>query len=855
MLEGADADAEGWKGNGEMKTDKKEIIERLDIETFYTREFPSIKWNSSDWGQALCFKHDDTNPSLFVNRKTGQLHCKGCSYRASIFDYYMEKHGVDLQAALNALAKEAGVNQDSPKKIAATYDYTDESGNLLFQVVRYEPKDFIQRRPDGKGGWIWKMKGVRFVPYNLPELIKAEQVFVCEGEKDCLNLKAIGLTVTCNPMGAEKWRSEYNKHFTGKNVAIIPDNDKPGNAHALDVAKNLIKIANSVKVVSLPDLPDKGDVSDWIETKKASGIPDQQIKDDLIQIVEDSNPCNLPDLYKHERPEQMVIPDNKQLSQADKLIDLAHELKLFRDQHNEPFAYLNNESILLRSKKIKQWMSYRLYQEDGKAPNTEALNKALSVLEGRAIFDSPQVALHNRIALQGGNFWYDLGNGKAIKIDTEGWSIEKTFPILFRRYQHQQSQVIPLKDGEPWELFRFLNVDDDHHLLVLVYTISCFIPDIAHPIFHPHGAQGAGKTTLCRIIKKLCDPSTMETIITPRDVPQLVQILAHHHICLFDNMSALPSWMSDILAQACTGGGFSKRQLYTDDDDIIYQLKRCIGINGINLLISKPDLMDRSILLPLDRIHPSKRMDEAKFWEGFEKAKPSIIGAIFDAVSKAMAIYPTVELKELPRMADFVKWGYAIAAALGGHGDKFLRDYRQNVVRQNEEVIQGNTLAQAVLKLMDDQESWEGNIKEAWHKLKETADPDKNDASFPKSERSLRKHLEKIKTNLIDVGVTFHIGQRTSAGVPISFQKVGDSSSLTTHSNKFSNSKGLPDVDDLRMNVDDASLHTGSTSHNTLKNKENVDDVENVDQKQSAWHTDPNENASSDVVAVVGIAE
>jgi hypothetical protein len=109
-------------------------------------------------------------------------------------------------------------------------------------------------------------------------------------------------------------------------------------------------------------------------------------------------------------------------------------------------------------------------------------------------------------------------------------------------------------------MFRSLNVADQDKLLVLVYVISCFIPDISHPIFHPHGAQGSAKTSLCNLIKKTVDPSSIEAIITPRDYNQLIQMIHHHYICLFDNISSLPGWMSDVLAMACTGGGFSKRQ-------------------------------------------------------------------------------------------------------------------------------------------------------------------------------------------------------------------------------------------------------------------------------------------------------
>ncbi len=153
-------------------------------------------------------------------------------------------------------------------QIVATYDYVEENGTLLYQAVRYRPKGFKQRRPDGRG-WSWNLGDAPRVPYHLPELIAAVQagkvVFICEGEKDVDALRAIGLTATTNAAGAEKWRPEYVPFFQGAHVVILPDNDEPGRKHARTVARALHPVAASLRVVQLPDLPVKGDVSDWLK--------------------------------------------------------------------------------------------------------------------------------------------------------------------------------------------------------------------------------------------------------------------------------------------------------------------------------------------------------------------------------------------------------------------------------------------------------------------------------------------------------------------------------------------------------------------------------------------------------------
>lgn len=175
---------------------------------------------------------------------------------------------------------------DVEKRIISTYDYKDESGQLLYQVVRYEPKDFRQRRPDGQGGWEWNLEGVRRVLYRLQELLRAKPddwVFIVEGEKDVDRLYKEDLTATTCAMGAGKWEDNYSEFLNDRKlVAIIPDNDETGKKHAKEVVESLARVGVKVRIVELPELARGGDVSDWLNN---SGT-----KEKLLELVEKAKP-------------------------------------------------------------------------------------------------------------------------------------------------------------------------------------------------------------------------------------------------------------------------------------------------------------------------------------------------------------------------------------------------------------------------------------------------------------------------------------------------------------------------------------------------------------------------------------
>ena len=694
-------------------------------------------------------------------------------------------HLIDLQKSglSDKTIKQAGIHTVPPRQINKKLGFTMPGLSSMYEIPYPSCDGFSRFRGfydgDKDGAKYLQRKGTGNHLYITPLAASilsdpTKPLYFTEGEKKALKACQEGLP--CVAVGGLwNWKikdggliPDFDKiELKHRTVYIVPDNDwrlpnKHGYKKNLEQAvHNLAKALRDrgavVKIIILPDGPEKG-LDDYLCSHTSN---------DLFFLEEEKLHKTEPQIKKKDVREKQEQP-----TQAEILLGIASDIILFHDQYKEAFCFIDNTVYLLKSTTVKDMLSYKYYKEIGKAPNSDALTQAINTLKGKANFECPEISLHNRIALHDNSIWYDNCDGSAIKITANEWQLTKNIPILFRRYSHQEKQIVPVKGGDPWHVFNFLNVDKEHQLLVLVYIISCFIPDIPHPIFHPHGAQGSGKTTFCRVCKSLIDPSQLETLIMQRDYAQLIQAIAHHHFVPFDNLSDLPGWASDILSIACTGGGLSKRQLYTDEDDVVLSVRRCIGINAINLLISRADLMDRAILLHLERINPSTRRDETEFWADFKQEKAVILGGIFDVLAAAMAIYPTIKLKQLPRMADFARWGYAIGESLQtGGGDDFLKAYGDNISRQNEEVIQGNTLIMSILKEMNEKPLWEGTIKSTYNRLREITEPDKNDPSFPKTERKLRAHLERARTTLMQQGIYFSIGERTAQGIPITFER------------------------------------------------------------------------------------
>ena len=249
-----------------------------------------------------------------------------------------------------------------------------------------------------------------------------------------------------------------------------------------------------------------------------------------------------------------------------------------------------------------------------------------------------------------------------------------------------------------------------------------------------------------------------------------------NYLATYDNIKYVPKWLPDEACKAVTGIGQTKRMLYTNDEDKIFEYKHCLNFNGINIVFSEPDVIDRSIIIELQEIDDENRRTEEEILREFNVLRPKLLTFIFDALAKANKIKSTINIKKLPRMADFSIWGEAIARALGYKEYEFLNAYYNNIGFQNNEVIESNPLAFAIKKLVEQQQPstslmFEGAPIDLLEKLNQIASEERIDISqreWPKDRKWIVKRINIIKTNLQKgLGIKISIDRNTKNNTSI----------------------------------------------------------------------------------------
>jgi hypothetical protein len=420
----------------------------------------------------------------------------------------------------------------------------------------------------------------------------------------------------------------------------------------------------------------------------------------------------------------------------------------------------HRETWPIRSNRFRSFLRRSYYQATGAAASVAEIRSALDLLEARAQFDGPQRAVHVRIAEYGGRIYLDLADERwqAVEIGPEGWQVVEDPPVRFRRPAGMLDLPVPERGGSIETLNSFLNLTSQNDFVMIVaWLLAALRPSGPYPLLAISGEQGSAKTVLSKLLKALIDPNAAPVRSLSREERELMIASNNGYLLAFDNLSGLPHWLSDALCRLATGGSFAVRRLYTDDEEVLFEAARPIVLNGIEEVISRPDLGDRAIFLTLPPISEADRRPEAELWREFEVARPAILGALLDAVVHGLGNSHRVQCDRLPRMADFALWATACEEALWPAGT-FARAYAGNRRTAIESLVEADPLATCVRRVMGEQATWTGTASDL---LRMCAQSEREDIflcpSWARNPRALAGRLRRAQTflRMLNIEISF----------------------------------------------------------------------------------------------------
>jgi hypothetical protein len=711
-----------------------------------------------------------------VHVKKGVFNCRGCGKGGGgAIDLVMFLDKASFEQAVETITGSPPPKEDKRSKgrgkksngagnpwspVVARYVYRQADSTPYLQVCRTAAKTFFQNHWNGQMWVSGKPTGPK-IPYRLPELIAAPitaKVHITEGEKDSDALAQLGFVATTNSEGAAHWTDDLNGYFKDRHVFIHEDNDEEGRKRVQRIARVLDPIAASVRVIRLPGLVPKGDVSDWLKDDPSGARLVRECES--APLWEPSMPAPDEEAPDDEAGTGVDLLIKKK--QADILIELASAAELFHDRDDLGYARFDvnghQENWPIRSKGFKRWLARGFYESTQSAPSSDAMQAAMNVLEARAQFDAPEHEVHVRIAGHDDCIYVDLADRdwRAIEIDQGGWRIVDSPPVYFRRSSGMKPLPEPIAGGSLKDDLRpLLNVKtDDEFVLTVAWLLAALRPSGPYPIEALTGEQGSAKSMRSNFLRALVDPNSVPLRALPRSEHDIFIAARNSHVLAYDNASGLPDWLSDTFCRLATGGGFSTRELYTDQDEVLFGSKRPIILNGIDDIATRPDLADRSIVKTLAAISDERRKLESELWADFERKRPRILGALLDAVSHGLKILPDVVLNRKPRMADFAVWATACEGALWKKGT-FLAAYTGNIEEAVETVLENDQVAAVLRTYMDmTPAGFTGTATDLLKALNDVAsETQQKTKGWPKSPAVLAKTLRRIAPPLRKIGI------------------------------------------------------------------------------------------------------
>jgi hypothetical protein len=459
--------------------------------------------------------------------------------------------------------------------------------------------------------------------------------------------------------------------------------------------------------------------------------------------------CSITTLDKLVRDE---LPGGGEASVLDELVALARaQCNLHHDADRKAVALIptpgRQEVWRIYSTGYEEWLrsAYWRAKETG-VPET-TMKSALATIAAAGINDGEQIDLHVRAARDEAGYLIDLCDEqwRAVLVTPIGWQVLDHSPAYFTRTQSMRPLPEPQRGGDIGLLWQHTNIPGNRRVMVLTWLLDSFRPDTPFPVLELVGEQGSAKSTTQAVLRSLVDPNKVMLRGRPKTVEDIFVAAANNWLVSYENLSGLTAEQQDAFCTLSTGGGFASRQLYTNGEEHIMETKRPVVLNGIAVVATRPDLIDRVIHVDMPTIPPEARRDDADTSTAWERDRPLVFGALLDLFASALRILPSVKLAHKQRMADYERFGEAVARALGFAPSEFQRQYAELVRAGIDRALESNAVAQVLDKYFEDRISpwnWQGTAGQLYDLLNNQIIPDRS--TWPKSPKGLADQLRRI---------------------------------------------------------------------------------------------------------------
>ena len=453
---------------------------------------------------------------------------------------------------------------------------------------------------------------------------------------------------------------------------------------------------------------------------------------------------------------------------AERLVELVNEkAEIFHDESDHCYATFTNnghrECWSLDSSGFREWLSYNYYMDARIAPSETAQKAALSTLFGQAKFEGPEKSVFRRVARFEDAIWIDMcdEDWRAVKVTAGGWKVLDNPSVMFVRSPTMRPLPNPSEKGDLAPLWSLLNIPKGDQSLVLCWILECYRVETPYVVLELVGEQGSAKSKTQDVLRDFIDPNQVNLRAKPKNRESLFVSAENSHLISYENLSHLPPELQDAFCTLATGGGFADRTLYTNKEETIIDVKRPVVLNGISVLVTAQDLLDRTIHIDMPRI--INRKTEKEIEKEISENKGIIWGGLLDLLADALKILPSVQIgaEPIPRMADFAYLGKAVYRSLGKDEGNFLADYEANRYQGVHRTIDSSPVASKLIDFIDNSENQEfkGTIGVLFDELN---DMSRHEDAWPKSARGFGGSLRRMAPSLRTLGYKVQIDEKRS---------------------------------------------------------------------------------------------